>query len=158
MKFTEYTIFTSLLRLVSFRRGTVLLIVVLGLLSACLEGGGLYLFLPVFHSLSGEDNSKVISSLPRILRTPFEQLTSGWVIPVIIGLVLLSIVLKNLVAYANAALFAWVNCKAGHQIRTKLYSSILQASLDYVQNERSGRIPNAMLSVPHTQTTGTSTL
>lgn len=135
----------SLVALISVGRGSVVAIVVLGLLSSFFEGFGLYLFLPLLEIVTGGNEAGSLA-LPGFVRAFLPGDGAAQAVPVIILLVLLSIVLKNVVAYANAALFAWVNCSAGHELRTTFYRKILSASIGHVENETSGRIANAMLS------------
>lgn len=134
----------SLLGLIPTRRGSVTAIASLGLLSSLFEGVGLYLFLPLLNTLSTAEGSAI--EYPAVFSPILDKVSPNWVVAVLAGLVLLCIVLKNAVSYANSAMFALVNCRAGHLLRTKLYRQILSASAQHINKESTGRIANAMLS------------
>ncbi|WBL80333.1 ABC transporter ATP-binding protein/permease [Bradyrhizobium xenonodulans] len=139
----ELSIVRRLLPNLNLTRGTLPTIILLGLLSAAFEGIGLYLFLPLLAVLHGEGNA---SELPAYLTKIVSMIPAGWQVPGLVALVLLSVLLKALVGYWNAAHFASVDAAAGHRMRQQLYASILSASAGYLDAQPSGRIPNSIFS------------
>ena len=117
-------------------------IIGLGLLSFAIEGLGLYLFLPLLAILSSSDN---LAGIPGFMRDALERLPDGSQVLTLIAIVVVSVVLKNAVAYWNGVQFARMDVDVGHRIRSTLYASILSARPGHLDTEPSGRIANALL-------------
>lgn len=140
----ELSIARRLLPSLNLTRGTLLTIVLLGLLSALFEGIGLYLFLPLLTALSGGGSAE--SELPAYLVQIMNVFSPQWQVPGLVSLVFLSVLLKAIVGYWNAAYFASVDAAAGHKMRLKLYEAILSASPGFLDAQPSGRIANSIFS------------
>lgn len=140
----ELSIVKRLLPNLNLTRGTLLTLVLLGLISAAFEGIGLYLFLPLLSVLEGGD--KGVNELPAYLNNIVSAIPAGWQVPGLVALVFLSVLLKAVIGYWNAAYFASVDAAAGHRMRQKLYASILSSSAGFLDAQPSGRIPNSVFS------------
>lgn len=126
------------------RRGTLLAIVCLGLLSYALEGVGLYLFLPLLSAL--QDPVGSFSGMPVVVRKGLQLLPAEGQLPALASFVVASVLLKNFVAYLNSSHFAKVDADISHRTRCDLYASILNADPGYVENQVSGRLANTLLA------------
>nr|WP_244635988.1 ABC transporter ATP-binding protein [Chthonobacter albigriseus] len=139
----ERSIVSLLLRMLGGKRLTLVLVVVLGLLASAFEGVGLYLFLPLLDALDGPVD---LSQLPGWLRAAVQAIPEGWLVPALVGLVLLSVIAKNAIGYLNAAVFTSLDTAAAHTMRREFYRSVLRASFGFLNGEPSGRIANALFS------------
>jgi ATP-binding cassette, subfamily B, bacterial MsbA len=140
----ELSILKRLLPILNLHRRTLPTIVLLGLLSSAFEGIGLYLFLPLLAVLGGGDKEK--SEIPAHLVMVVDSIPTAWQVPALVGLVLMSVFLKAVIGYWNAAYFATIDAEAGHRMRRQLYTRILSASSGFLDAQPSGRIANAVFS------------
>ena len=140
----ELSIVKQLLPLLKLRRGTLPTIILLGLLASAFEGISLYLFLPLLALLGGDARGN--NGIPPHLATMIDVIPTAWQVPALVGLVMVTVLLKSAISYANAAFFAAADAEAGHIIRQRLYSRILSASFGYLDTQPSGRIANALFS------------
>ena len=145
---SEIAAIRTVLGLFGFRRGAVAVVVALGLLASVSEGIGLYLFLPLFDTLAkaGDGGVADLSGYSGPLAAWIQGMPAARAVLVLVALVVASIAMKNAIAFANAALFAGINCRAGHVLRSRLYRQILGAGALHLQRTDSGQIANAMLS------------
>ncbi len=119
------------------------LLVVLGLLAAALEGAGIYLFIPLLHTLAPSESgtgNQVIDALIAFSRA----LPADDRLMIMVGCVVGSIVLKNLVSYANTAIFSYIARRIGHQLRHQIFGEIITLDHKYLNEQRSGRIFNTL--------------
>ncbi len=139
----ELSVYRALLRQLEPVHRNVPTIVGLALLAFLLEGGSLYLFLPLLTLFT---NPGDMSALPGFMRNIIERLPSNFHVPILVGLVVIGVGLKNALAYWNGVQFARNEVDVVHRIRGVLYSAILKANPGHVDAEPSGRIANALLS------------
>lgn len=132
----QIKIFTRLLEDYAW---SIPVVVVLGLVAAIFEGVGLSLFVPFLQSLDPSFSASSSNSSPlSIVEKIFGQLPVAnrlWVIPLCI---LGSILIKNLVVYANSALFSWLNWKVSHRLRAKIFDQLLRVDISFVERKGTG--------------------
>lgn len=139
----DFNVLRALLPLLSSQPWTLPTIVFLGLLSSGLEGVGLYLFVPLLAML--EDSANRYGDFPSYVGAALDLIPESAHLPGLVALVVLSVILKNAVAFWNSANFATVDARTGHWIRCELFTAILKASPGYIDTQSSGRIANALL-------------
>ncbi|MCR9274423.1 MULTISPECIES: ABC transporter ATP-binding protein [Mameliella] len=144
MQTAEWRRFGRVLGLLRASRGSVFVVVALGLVSSLFEGISLYLFLPILAHLPGQSGAE--GTLPALLGWVDDWFPPDWVFTGLLTMAVLGIVLKNAVNYLNVAVFAFVNCRAGHLLRSKLNGQILMASSSHINQTQTGEIANAMIS------------
>ena len=136
---------TNLLILLKFYPWAMPTIVVLGILSSLAEGLGISLFIPFLQSLQlGTEPVTTDNSLIGFLNQIFSSVPSRqrfFVIPLcIFG----SILLKNCLFYSNWVLFAWLNSRIGHQLRSGVFKQLLSVSYSFLEVKDSGRLLNIL--------------
>lgn len=139
----EFSVYHALLRQLEPVHRTVPTIVGLALLAFILEGASLYLFLPLLTLFTSPGD---MSALPAVMRDVIERFPPDYHIPMLVGLVVVGVGLKNALSYWNGVQFAKIDVDVVHRIRSVLYSAILKANPGHVDAEPSGRIANALLS------------
>ncbi len=126
-------------------RRFVPVVVLLGLVATALEGFGIGMLIPLIELATNGDAAA--SSLPgpiaRVLSfadgLPLAQRGA-----LIGGAIFALITLKNLVAYANGALQAWIYGRCGHEIRHALSQSLLRADPAFCMTVPSERLLNVV--------------
>ena len=119
-------------------------VVLLGVLSYCIEGLGISLFVPLLQAL---DQSALGASgtgmLGRLLR-PLAQLDGNDRLLIIGAFIFGSTVLKNLITYGNAVLHAFLNSRITHQLRVSIVRQLLSLSHAYIDGKQSGQLMNTL--------------
>ncbi|MBF2064697.1 MAG: ABC transporter ATP-binding protein [Calothrix sp. C42_A2020_038] len=120
-------------------------IIIIGILSSFSEGLGISLFIPLLQSLS-ENNGQLDSSnfLIRSLNNLFVNFSPDSRLLIIALSILASIILKNGLAYSNAVLFSWLNCRIGHQLRSQIFRQLLNVSYSFLEVSESGKLMNTL--------------
>lgn len=108
-------------------------IVLLGLLSAALEGAGLYLFIPLMQSLGASGGDDVLSRLFRRVLEPVPP--HLWTVVIVVGLCL-SIIAKNVVNFVGGYVARLVDGKVAHRLRTRVFEQAMNACVDYLPGAR----------------------
>lgn len=116
-------------------------VVLLGLLATALEGIGIGLVIPLLDVvMSGE--STVQGWMPGILASFGEQVSPSQR-GIFIGIaILLMIILKNIVAYGNGLLQAWIYGKSGHRLRDLLSRRMVEMDASYCLSQPPSRLLN----------------
>jgi len=129
-------------------------IVGLGLLSAVLEGAGLYLFIPLLGQLGSEaaGNGRLAELLDRALAPVPEP----WRIPLLVAGLFTSLALKNGVVHLNHWVTQFVNGRVAHRLRTRVLAQTVHSCVDYRVGNRRTDIAN-LISV-HTWSVGAALL
>ncbi|MDX2238909.1 MAG: ABC transporter ATP-binding protein [Hyphomonadaceae bacterium] len=130
-------------RLAGSRLAPAPLVVVLGLTAAALEGLGIGLVIPLLGVLTGADQAGG-EGLAGWLRGFASELAPGARVAAIAGLMFALIALKNIVAYANAALTHSLCGQAGHAIRSALAQRLLRVDYPYMRDADAGRLMNVL--------------
>ena len=118
-------------------------IVVLGLTAAALEGLGIGLVIPLLAVVTGSGDIGG-SGVATWLRSFAGEMEPSARIGTIALVMFALILLKNLLAAANAALSAYVCGQAGHRIRTALAQRLLTADYPFMRDQEPGALMNVL--------------
>ncbi|QUY42729.1 ABC transporter ATP-binding protein [Acaryochloris marina] len=121
-------------------------IVILGIASSLAEGFGLSLFIPFLEGMNASGAASLESGLPAQLNRLFGPLSAQWRIVVIPSCIFAAIAFKNILLYINLVLFAWLNSKISHQLRTSIFRQLMAVSNSYLQDQKSGSLLNLLAS------------
>ncbi len=118
---------------------------VLGILASLSEGFGIGLFIPLLQSLekgaSSSGNSNfIIDSLSSL----FAQVSPEIRLPFIALCIFIAIAIKNVLAYANAVLLAWLGGQITHRLRLAVHRQLLDISPTYLDRTPQGKILNLL--------------
>ncbi|HET6469703.1 MAG TPA: ABC transporter ATP-binding protein [Geminicoccaceae bacterium] len=141
----EATTVRRLLALVREQRWFLPPAVALGLLASLVEGIGLSLFIPLLQAFEGDSGGAAAA-------TPFAGAIRGVVdmvppelrLTVVILTMLAAIVVRNLVQYANTAIFAVADARASDSLRRQSFTRVLALPLAAVEQDSTGRLLNAI--------------
>lgn len=118
-------------------------IVLLGLTAAALEGLGIGLVIPLLAVVTGSADIGG-SGVATWLRSFAGDMEPTARIGIIALVMFALILLKNLLAAANAALSAYVCGQAGHRIRTALAQRLLTADYPFMRDQEPGALMNVL--------------
>lgn len=121
-------------------RRYVPLVVILGLTATALEGFGIGMLIPLIGLATGTDDP----ALPGPLATFGAGMTPVAKAILIGAAIFLLISAKNVVAWMNAALQAWIYGKAGMAIRQDLADTLLRCDPAFCLTAPSGRLLNVV--------------
>ncbi|BAU13807.1 ABC transporter related [Leptolyngbya sp. NIES-3755] len=133
----------GLLPLVKFYPWAMSAIVVLGVLSSLSEGFGLSLFIPLLQSVQQTDASSgnfFLSSINQI----FSEIPNESRFVFIAAFIFVCILLKSILTYANTVLFAWLNSRISHQLRSNIFNQLLSVSGSYLERNDTGKFINTL--------------
>ncbi|MER8993346.1 ABC transporter ATP-binding protein/permease [Mesorhizobium sp. M0074] len=116
-------------------------VVVLGLLSAALEGFGIGLIIPLLKLIMGQGQTGM-AGFSAVFQHVGSSLSERDRLIVISVAILGSIVLKNLFAYANTLLTTFIYGKASHSIRSALSEQLLRVGYPFFLQQSPGRLLN----------------
>ncbi|TIP35038.1 MAG: ABC transporter ATP-binding protein, partial [Mesorhizobium sp.] len=117
-------------------------VVALGLASAALEGFGIGLIIPLLGIIMGHGEATGMAGLSALLQKVGAGLGERERLIAISAAILGSILLKNLLAFANAVLTAHIYGKAGQSIRGALAERLLSVGYPFFLKESPGRLLN----------------
>ncbi|MER9211418.1 ABC transporter ATP-binding protein/permease [Mesorhizobium sp. M0663] len=117
-------------------------VVVLGLLSAALEGFGIGLIIPLLNIIMGQQGQTGMAGFSAVFQHVGSSLSERDRLIVISVAILGSIVLKNLFAFANTLLTTFIYGKASHSIRSELSEQLLRVGYPFFLQQSPGRLLN----------------
>jgi len=120
------------------------LVLLLGLLAAALEGLGIGLIIPLLDILLGGGGAAQAGALPASVTGFASGLPPRERILVICGAILALITFKNLVAFANTTLSAWIYGRASHAMRKGLAYRLTWVGQSFFSQESPGRLLNTI--------------
>ena len=115
-------------------------LILLGLLSALMEGLSISLIIPLIQHFTGS----AVNGFGARLMAPFTVFPEQWRAPLIGLAMLLCVVLKNVLSYAYACLFSWMNASLGHQLRSGILRQLLTVSQNYLDGQDMGKLMNTL--------------
>lgn len=138
----------SMLRQALGRRqlGLLPIVVALGLASAALEGFGIGLIIPLLGIIMGHGDTAGMAGFSALLQKVGAGLGERERLIAIAAAILGSILLKNLLAFANSVLTAHIYGKAGQAIRAALAGRLLEVGYPFFLKESPGRLLNIISS------------
>ncbi|MDG4876900.1 ABC transporter ATP-binding protein [Mesorhizobium sp. WSM4935] len=134
----------SMLRQALHRRqlGLLPIVVALGLASAALEGFGIGLIIPLLGIVMEHGDTAGMAGFSALLQKVGAGLGERERLIAIAAAILGSILLKNLLAFANSVLTAHIYGKAGQAIRAALAGRLLEVGYPFFLKESPGRLLN----------------
>lgn len=117
-------------------------VVVLGLVSAALEGFGIGLIIPLLGIIMGQGDQAGMAGFSAVFQHFGSDLSEGDRLIVISAAILGSIVLKNVFAFANTLLTTFIYGKASHSIRSALSEQLLRVGYPFFLQQSPGRLLN----------------
>lgn len=134
----------SMLRRALGRRQLGLLpaVVALGLASAALEGFGIGLIIPLLGIIMGHGDTSGMAGFSALLQKIGAGLGERERLIALAAAILGSILLKNILAYANSVLTAHIYGRAGQSIRGALAERLLTVGYPFFLRESPGRLLN----------------
>lgn len=142
---SELRVFRQLFKLVRPYPLNVVAIVILGLAASLAEGFGLSLFVPFLESLSISETA-TNTGFPAILNSLFTSFPERSRVVVIPLCIFGSIVLKNALLLSNLALFAKLNAKISHQLRSRTFQQQLAVSDSFLSRQDPGELLSTLAS------------
>lgn len=116
-------------------------VVLLGLVATAFEGIGIGLVIPLLDVVMSEETTTQ-GWMPGILASVGESLPEDRRGVFLGGAILLMVVLKNLVAYINGLLQAWIYGQAGHHLRGLLSDRLVSMEAGYCMTQPPSRLLN----------------
>ena len=117
----------------------------LGILASLSEGIGISLLIPLLQSLDLETFQPAHSSAwIGFLERPLLRFSADHRLLIVSVAITVAILLKNVLAYANKALFSWFTQRVGHQLRSKIFSQLLNIHYTYLETKDSGALLNTL--------------
>lgn len=117
-------------------------VVMLGLVSAALEGFGIGLIIPLLGIIMGQGDQTGMAGFSAVLQHFGSDLSERERLIVISAAILGSIVLKNVFAFANTLLTTLIYGKASHSIRSALSEQLLRVGYPFFLQQSPGRLLN----------------
>jgi ATP-binding cassette, subfamily B, bacterial MsbA len=126
----------------SRQRHLIPAIVLLGLVSAALEGFGIGLVVPMLGIIMGQGEADATTDFTAFILNAGHGLDEGERLLAIAAVILALILLKNVFGFANSALVSFVYGKASHSIRSALAEQLLRVGYPFFLRESPGRLLN----------------
>ncbi|RUU48554.1 ABC transporter ATP-binding protein [Mesorhizobium sp. M6A.T.Ca.TU.002.02.2.1] len=117
-------------------------VVLLGLVSAALEGFGIGLIIPLLGIIMGQGDQAGMAGFSAVFQHFGSDLSEANRLIVISAAILGSIVLKNIFAFANTLLTTFIYGKASHSIRSALSEQLLRVGYPFFLQQSPGRLLN----------------
>ncbi|RVB73174.1 ABC transporter ATP-binding protein [Mesorhizobium sp. M6A.T.Cr.TU.014.01.1.1] len=117
-------------------------VVLLGLVSAALEGFGIGLIIPLLGIIMGQGDQAGMAGFSAVFQHVGSSLSERDRLIVISAAILGSIVLKNIFAFANTLLTTFIYGKASHSIRSALSEQLLRVGYPFFLQQSPGRLLN----------------
>lgn len=149
----------SLLPLLRNRPWGLAGLVVLGVLTSLAEGISVSLFVPFLQSMDAgrvrvETGNWLVDSLGGLFAAvPVERRL------LVIALAIFALlVLVSLLRYAYDMVFAWMDVRIGHRLRSDIYAQFLSVSYGFLERSESGRLLNTLATETWRTSTALATL
>ncbi|WP_287174219.1 ABC transporter ATP-binding protein [Mesorhizobium sp.] len=117
-------------------------VVMLGLVSAALEGFGIGLIIPLLGIIMGQGDQTGMAGFSAVFQHFGSDLSERDRLILISAAILGSIVLKNVIAFANTLLTTFIYGKASHSIRSALSEQLLRVGYPFFLQQSPGRLLN----------------
>jgi subfamily B ATP-binding cassette protein MsbA len=119
-------------------------VILLGVLSFCVEGFGISLFVPLLQALDQSSIGGAGLGIFGWLLRPLARFDGDERLLIIGGFIFGSTVLKNLIAYGSAVLHAFLNSRITHKLRISIVRQLLSLSHGYIEGKQSGQLMNTL--------------
>lgn len=125
----------KLLPLLKLYRWAIPVIIILWFLSSLSEGLGISLFIPLLQSFV-QTNSQSVSGnfLGGFINRLFIQVQPNNRLLSISLCIFGSLILRNYLSYSDAILFAWLNSRISHWLRSDIFKQLLSVSYSFLES------------------------
>lgn len=130
----------KLVGLYGSRKLAVAVVIILGVLTACLEGVGVGLVVPLFESLSNSGGASGQGGFIGVISAPFEKIDTAHRLIVVLAVFLGVIIVKSGVLWGNDALIKWFIYRVRQDITDMVYRQMLNVGYRFIQANRQGAI------------------
>ena len=120
------------------------LICLLGILSSLAEGIGIGLFIPFFENLEHGAHLDSDVWIVDALGALFASVSPERRLLVICLCILLSIVAKAALSFANRCLFHWLDARIIHRLRSMMVDQLLRVDYRYLERTQTGTLVNTL--------------
>jgi subfamily B ATP-binding cassette protein MsbA len=118
----------------------LVVMIILGVLTALSEGLSISLFIPLVQDQMGTQNAGVAGRLTAL----FQGIPAGYRLFWIGSTIFLCMLLKNVLSYSYSLLFQSVNASVGHRLRCGILHQLLSVSQSYLDTHDSGKMLNTL--------------
>ena len=133
--------------LVSLYPGTLIGIILLGILSSLSEGIGITLFIPLLQNIeTGAEQARYSNRSLSLVNGLFDNLSPANRLIAIALMIFASILFKNILAYSNGATLSWFKGRIGHYLRSGIFRQFLRVDYSFLANNDSGKLMNTLAS------------
>jgi ABC-type multidrug transport system fused ATPase/permease subunit len=141
----EWHVIQSLSSVLKPHRWLLPVVLAFGLLASALEGIGITLLIPLLHTFSKSADSNLGESFPvKLVWAGIHAVRSRVQFLAIIGGIFAVVCLKNIFAYANTAIFSYVESRASHELRLRVFERVVAMPLAQAEADQSGRLYNVL--------------
>lgn len=130
----------KLIGLYGSRKAVVVVVIILGVLTACLEGVGAGLIVPLFKSLVNTGTESSNTGFIGYLSSPFAKIDVEYRLITVLAVYLGVIVIKNVILWSNDSLIKWFVYRVRQDITNMIYRQILAVGYRFIQANRQGTI------------------
>lgn len=134
----------ALLPLLALYPWSVPLIIVLGVLASLAEGLGLSLFIPLLRSLDGTVGEANDTWWAEALNRLFLEVDQDDRLVVISLCIFAFIVIRALLSYLNGIVFAWLDTRISHGLRSAIFDQLLGVEYRFIERTRFGDLLNTL--------------
>jgi ATP-binding cassette, subfamily B, bacterial MsbA len=141
----EFPVVQRLLPLLKGYRWLLPVIVMLGLLASVMEGASLALLIPLLdvlalHSGTVAGSSSVVVHLQNLA----DSVPASMRVLAVVLAIFVAICFKNLISYANVAAFSFIDSRAGHDLRVRLFDRVLKVPYARIDDFSPGNLMNLL--------------
>ena len=119
-------------------------VLLLGVLSYCIEGLGISLFVPLIQALQQAPADGLQGGILGRILAPLAHMDADARLMAIGGFIFGTTIVKNLITYGNALLHAFLNSRITHKLRTSIVRQLLSLSHAYIDGKQSGQLMNTL--------------
>ena len=140
----EAAVARSLLPLLRHRPWGVAGLVVLGVLTSLAEGISVSLFLPFLQSMGAGDGAATGNRFVDAVGGLFSAVPEAQRLLVIALAIFTLLVVVSLLRYAYDMVFAWMDVRIGHRLRSGIYAQLLAVGYGFLERSEFGRLLNTL--------------
>lgn len=130
----------KLIGLYCTRKTTVIAVVLMGIITACLEGVGAGLIIPLFKSLSNSSEGETGNRFLNFISAPFENIDASHRLIIVLIIFLSVVIIKNVIIWSYEVLTRWFVYRVRNDITRKAYSQMLNVGYRFIQASKQGEI------------------
>jgi subfamily B ATP-binding cassette protein MsbA len=119
-------------------------LVVLGMLASASEGLGIGLLVPLLQTILGGEGAQGAGPVVGLVQRYADGFDGRLRMPVIAASIVALVLLKSVILYGTSLLFAWINGRVSHAIRSALFRQLLGVGYIFLSRTDQGRLLNTL--------------